>query len=109
MLDQAYGKIIHTASRNALKGRRNAAAYSVSKAGVVRITESLSSEVKMKDINVNCVLPGTIDTPENREAMPDANFSRWVDPASIARIFLFLASDASRAIHGAAIPVYGLS
>jgi len=109
MLDQEYGKIIHTASRNALKGSRNAAAYSVSKAGVVRITESLSSEVKMKGINVNCVLPGTIDTPENREAMPNADFSRWVEPVSIARVFLFLASDASKAIHGAAIPVYGLS
>lgn len=109
MLEDGYGKVIHTASRNALRGSRNAAAYSVSKAGVVRITESLSAEVKMKGINVNCILPGTIDTPDNREAMPNADFSRWVDPTSIAQVFIFLASDASKAIHGAAIPVYGLS
>ncbi len=109
MLEQGYGKIIHTASRNALKGSRNAAAYSMSKAGVVRITESLSAEVKAQGINVNCVLPGTLDTPENRQGMPKADFSRWVDPASVAQVFVFLASEASNAIHGASIPVYGLS
>ncbi len=109
MIEQGYGKIIHTASRNALQGSRNAAAYSASKAGVVRITESLSAEVKAKGINVNCILPGTLDTPENREAIPDADASLWVDPASIADIFVFLASEASKAIHGAALPAYGLS
>jgi NAD(P)-dependent dehydrogenase (short-subunit alcohol dehydrogenase family) len=109
MLGQKYGKIIHTASRNALKGSRNTGAYSASKAGVVRITEALSAEVKARGINVNCILPGTINTPENRAAMPDADFSQWVDPTSIAKVFLFLASDASIAIHGAALPVYGLS
>lgn len=109
MLKQEYGKIVHTASRNALEGGKNAAAYSVSKAGVVRITESLSSEVKTQGINVNCVLPGTMDTLENRKAMPDADFSQWVDPAAVAQVFVFLASEASKAIHGAAIPVYGLS
>jgi NAD(P)-dependent dehydrogenase (short-subunit alcohol dehydrogenase family) len=107
MLAQGAGKIVHTASRSALKGGRNAAAYSVSKCAVVRLVESLAAELKGKGINANCVLPGTIDTPENREAMPKADPSKWVPPEAIADVFLFLASDAARAIHGAAIPVYG--
>jgi NAD(P)-dependent dehydrogenase (short-subunit alcohol dehydrogenase family) len=53
------------------------------------------------------VLPGTIDTPQNREAMPKADHSRWVEPEAIADVMLFLASDAARAVNGAAIPVYG--
>ena len=109
MLEQGAGKIIHTASRAALKGGRNAVAYSISKSAVVRLVESLAAELKDKGINANCVVPGTIDTPENREAMPKANHSKWVPPEAIADVFLFLASDAARSIHGAAIPVYGRS
>jgi NAD(P)-dependent dehydrogenase (short-subunit alcohol dehydrogenase family) len=58
---------------------------------------------------VNCVLPGTIDTPQNRKDMPQADFSKWVPPASIADAILFLASDAARAVSGASLPVYGRS
>jgi NAD(P)-dependent dehydrogenase (short-subunit alcohol dehydrogenase family) len=61
------------------------------------------------NINVNCIMPGTIDTPQNRQSMPDADYSKWVDPAAIADVALFLASDAARAVTGAAIPVYGKS
>jgi NAD(P)-dependent dehydrogenase (short-subunit alcohol dehydrogenase family) len=107
MRRQGYGKIIHTASRAALKGGSGAAAYSASKAALVRLTESLSAELKRSGINVNCVLPGTIDTPQNRESMPTADHSRWVTPEAIADVICFLASDAARAIHGASIPVYG--
>ena len=85
------------------------AAYSISKSAVVRLTESMSAELKRKGINVNCVLPSTIDTPPNREAMPTADHSRWVKPEALADVILFLASDAARAVHGAAIPVNGLS
>ncbi|MGD9048628.1 MAG: SDR family oxidoreductase, partial [Anaerolineae bacterium] len=60
-------------------------------------------------IQVNCVLPGTIDTPQNRQAMPDADHSRWVAPEAIADVMLFLTSDAARAVSGAAVPVYGRS
>jgi NAD(P)-dependent dehydrogenase (short-subunit alcohol dehydrogenase family) len=63
--------------------------------------------VKAEGINVNCLLPGTIDTPQNREAMPNAKFDRWVQPEQVAQVIMFLASDASEAIHGATIPVYG--
>ena len=109
MLEQGSGKIVHTAARAALKGGAKSAAYSVSKSGVVRLVESLAAELRQKGINANCVLPGTIDTPQNRESMPNANHSRWVSPQAIADVFLFLASDASRAVNGAAIPAYGQS
>jgi len=109
MLERGYGKIIHVAARAALSGGAKMAAYSISKSAVVRLTESLAAELRLKGINANCVLPGTIDTPQNREAMPDTDFNRWVTPEAIADVILFLASDAARAINGAAIPVYGQS
>lgn len=109
MLAQGAGKIVHVAARAALAGAANAAAYSASKAALVRLVESQAEELKRSHINVNCVLPGTIDTPQNRQAMPKADYSRWVSPEAIADVILFLASDAARAIHGAAVPVYGQS
>lgn len=108
MLEQGSGKIIHVSSRAAQRGSANSTAYSVSKSAVVRLTESVAAEVKKAGINVNCVMPGTIDTPQNRESMPSAKHDRWVQPEAIADVILFLASDAARAIHGATIPVYGL-
>jgi NAD(P)-dependent dehydrogenase (short-subunit alcohol dehydrogenase family) len=105
MVEQDYGKIINVAAQAALKGRRKMAAYSASKSAVIRLTESMAAELKNNGLNVNCVLPSTIDTPQNREAMPNADFSRWVKPEAIADVILFLASDAARALHGAAIPV----
>lgn len=108
MIAQRWGKIIHVASRAALAGGANAAAYSAAKAALLRLVESLAAETKAHGVNVNCILPGTIDTPENRRAMPTADTGRWVAPADLANIFLFLASDGAAAIHGAAIPAYGL-
>jgi NAD(P)-dependent dehydrogenase (short-subunit alcohol dehydrogenase family) len=107
MLEQKRGKIIHVAARAALEGSSRHAAYSASKSAVIRLTETLSAELKRSGINVNCVLPGTIDTPQNRQDMPDAKTDRWVKPEAIADVLLFLASDAARAVTGAAIPVYG--
>jgi len=109
MLEQGSGKIIHLAARPGLKGVANMAAYSASKAAVIRLTESAAAEVKKKGINVNCILPGTIDTPQNREATPEADFKRWVKPESLANVILFLSSEGAKDIHGAAVPVYGLS
>ncbi len=109
MLRQGYGKIINVAARAALTGTARMAAYSVAKSAVMRLTESMAAELKLDNINVNCVLPGTIDTPQNREAMPNADHSRWVKPEAIADVILFLASEGAQAIHGAAIPVYGQS
>ncbi len=107
MLKQGRGKIVTVASRDGLAGSAGYAAYSVSKSAVLRLTEALADEVKASNINVNCIMPGTIDTPQNRAASPNADFSRWVEPAAIADVILFLASDASCAINGAAVPVFG--
>jgi NAD(P)-dependent dehydrogenase (short-subunit alcohol dehydrogenase family) len=109
MVAQGSGKIVHVAARAALAGVAKAAAYSASKAATVRLVESLAAELRQASINVNCVLPGTIDTPQNRESMPRADQSRWVLPEAIADVILFLASDAARAVNGAAVPVYGKS
>lgn len=109
MQDQGAGVILNVGSRTALKAGKGNAAYSAAKSAVLRLTESLSSELKGDGVNVNAVIPGTIDTAGNRKAMPDADHSRWVPPQDIAEIMLFLASDRAAAIHGAAIPAYGLS
>ena len=108
MVKQGSGKIVHVAARLGLKGIAGNSAYGASKSGLIRLVESLSDEVKDKNINVNCIMPSIIDTGANRKDMPDADFSRWVKPSEIARVMLFLASDDSKPIHGSAIPVYGL-
>jgi NAD(P)-dependent dehydrogenase (short-subunit alcohol dehydrogenase family) len=108
MVKQGSGKIVHVAARLGLKGIAGNSAYGASKSGLIRLVESLSDEVKDKNINVNCIMPSIIDTGANRKDMSDADFSKWVKPSEIARVMLFLASDDSKPIHGAAIPVYGL-
>jgi NAD(P)-dependent dehydrogenase (short-subunit alcohol dehydrogenase family) len=109
MIGAGSGKIVNVAANAALKGVANMGAYCASKDVVIRITESMAAELRECNINVNCVLPSIIDTPENRRDMPGADFARWVKPASLANVIAFLASDDARAIHGAAIPVVGLS
>jgi NAD(P)-dependent dehydrogenase (short-subunit alcohol dehydrogenase family) len=103
------GRIVNVAARAALAGAAGSAIYTASKAAVVRLTESLAAELREKGIGVNCVLPGTIDTPANRASRPGADAGKWVPPEAIADVILFLCSPAARAVHGAAIPVYGLS
>jgi NAD(P)-dependent dehydrogenase (short-subunit alcohol dehydrogenase family) len=107
MLSQGRGKIINIAASLALKSSANNAAYSAAKSAVARLTESMADEYKRQGINVNAVLPGTIDTPQNREAMPKADFSLWVTPEALARVIMFLASEDASPIHGALLPVYG--
>lgn len=109
MLQAGRGAIVNVAARPGLHGRPDAAAYSAAKSAVIRLTESLSAEVKRQGINVNCVLPGTLDTPENRKQQPEADHSEWVTTESVTDVILFLASEQARAVHGAAIPAYGTS
>ncbi len=109
MLAAGGGKIINVAARAGLKGAATMGAYIASKSAVIRLTETMAEELREQHINVNCVLPSLIDTPTNREAMPDADFSRWVSPTSIAGVMAFLASDAARDLHGVALPIEGLS
>lgn len=109
MLGQGGGAIVTIASLNALSGAANVGAYSAAKAATVRLSESLAAEGKAHGVRVNCVLPGTMDTPANRAAMPDVDPSRWVDPRAVADVVRFLVSDAARAVNGAALPVVGRS
>jgi NAD(P)-dependent dehydrogenase (short-subunit alcohol dehydrogenase family) len=109
MLNQGAGKIVHVSARSALKGGARSVAYSASKCVVVRLVESMAAELRHDNININCVLPGTIDTPQNRQSMPGADHTRWVPPEAIANVILFLTSDAAWAVNGAAVPVYGRS
>jgi NAD(P)-dependent dehydrogenase (short-subunit alcohol dehydrogenase family) len=87
----------------------NMGAYTASKSAVIRITEAMSEELLDQNINVNCILPGVIDTPKNRSDMAGSDFSKWVSPSEIAEVIGFLASEKSVAINGASIPVYGRS
>lgn len=107
MLAQGSGAIVTVGAAAALKGGADMGAYAASKAALIRLTESMSAELRDQGIRVNCVLPSIIDTPDNRAAMPEADASRWVAPEALADVIAFLASDAARAIHGAAIPVTG--
>lgn len=107
MIEQGYGKVVNVAASRGLQGTKNNGADSAAKSAVIRLTESLAAELKDHNINVNCIIPRTLDTPANRKAMPNADFSKWASPAQVAEVMLFLASDASSVIQGAAIPVYG--
>lgn len=109
MRNRGTGKIVNVAARAALQGKAKMAPYIASKAAVLRLTESLAAENREQGINVNCILPGTVDTPANRADMPDADYSKWVPTADLASVIQFLASPAARGVHGAAVPVYGLS
>ncbi len=109
MLAQGGGKIVNVGAFAAQKGVAHMGAYCAAKSSVIRLTEAMAAELREQHINVNCVLPTILDTPENRTAMPDADPARWVSPQDLAQVIMFLASDAARAVHGAALPVTGLS
>lgn len=109
MLEHGGGKIVNVGAASAQRGAAQMGAYCAAKSSVIRLTEAMAAELREQNINVNCVLPTIIDTPENRAAMPDADPARWVAPQDLANVIVFLASDAARAVHGAAVPVAGLS
>lgn len=101
------GRIVNVGANAALKSAAGMGAYAASKSGVHRLTESLAEELKSTSVTVNAVLPSILDTAQNRKDMPDADPAKWVAPADLARVMLFLASPDSRAITGALIPVTG--
>jgi NAD(P)-dependent dehydrogenase (short-subunit alcohol dehydrogenase family) len=105
--DSAGGRIINVGSRAALSPAGGAIAYTVSKAGVVALTQGLADEVKGSGILVNAVIPSIIDTPANRQAMPKAPHARWPTPAAIASAIAWLASPDNQLVSGALLPVYG--
>lgn len=107
IIDTDEGKIITIGAKAALAGGVKAGAYAAAKGALLRLTESMAAELKPHNVQVNCMLPGVIDTPDNREAIPGADFSKWVSPEKIAEVILFLTSSEADIITGAAIPVYG--
>ncbi|MFF0376483.1 SDR family NAD(P)-dependent oxidoreductase [Actinoplanes missouriensis] len=101
------GSVIFVSSRAAVSPFPGAAGYVASKAAVLALAETVAVEYRKQRVRSNTVLPSVIDTPANRAAQPTADVSRWVAPAEIAAVILFLASDASAPTSGARIPVYG--
>ena len=109
MLKQGGGKIINISAGAAHQGIALMGAYVASKSAVLRLTESMALELRGNNINVNAILPGTIDTERNRLDMPDADHATWVAPEKIASVIGFLSDEGASAINGAGIPVVGLS
>jgi len=103
----AAGRIIAIGSRAAENPGPKVGAYSASKAALVSLIKTVALENKDSGITANVILPGTMDTPANRKDMPGADVSQWVQPAAIASLIVWLASDAGGDVTGAAIPVYG--
>ncbi|HKD04620.1 MAG TPA: SDR family NAD(P)-dependent oxidoreductase [Bryobacteraceae bacterium] len=107
MREQNFGRIIAIGSKAALEPSPLAGAYAASKAALVSLIRTAARENRDKHIAANVLLPGTMDTPANRAAMPDADFSEWVDPCQVARLAVHLMSDAASQISGTAIAVDG--
>jgi NAD(P)-dependent dehydrogenase (short-subunit alcohol dehydrogenase family) len=107
LLEAGGGAYVGVSARPALKPYAGAAAYSTGKAAVLAFVRALDVEYAKQGVRANAILPSVIDTPANREAQPDADFSKWVKPAEIAKVIRFLVSDDSAVTSGAAIPVYG--
>jgi NAD(P)-dependent dehydrogenase (short-subunit alcohol dehydrogenase family) len=107
MVEQKRGAIVHVVSRAAVEHAAGQAAYAASKAAALALTDSLAADLRGTGVRANAILPSIIDTEQNRKAMPKADFSKWPKPEDIARVIVFLCTDAARLIHGAALPVYG--
>ncbi len=107
MIEAGKGKVINIGAGAGLKGGSKMGAYAAAKAAVIRLTESMAAELKPFHIQANCILPGTIDTPQNRQAMPNSDFSKWISPHDIAKGILFLASSDADAISGVSLPIMG--
>lgn len=107
LIARGGGAIVNVSSRTATQSGAHVAAYGVAKRGVLGLTEALAAELGEHKITANAILPSVIDTPANRAANPDADYSTWVQPQEIARVVGFLVGPDARAISGAALPVYG--
>jgi NAD(P)-dependent dehydrogenase (short-subunit alcohol dehydrogenase family) len=100
------GTVVSVSARSSLEGGEGDGPYRASKAGVRLLTETIAEE-NTGEVRANAIMPSVIDTPMNREMMPDADVSKWVDPADIARMVMFLSAAESEVTSGAAVPVYG--
>jgi NAD(P)-dependent dehydrogenase (short-subunit alcohol dehydrogenase family) len=107
MLKQGHGAIVNVCAKAAVDHAAGASAYAASKAASLALMDSLAADTKGTGVRVNSILPSIIDTQANRQAMPDANYAVWPKPEEIARVILFLCSDAAKVVHGTAVTVYG--
>jgi NAD(P)-dependent dehydrogenase (short-subunit alcohol dehydrogenase family) len=107
LLKSNNSAIVNIGAAAAQKAALGMAAYTASKSGVARLTESLAEELKLENVRVNAVLPSILDTPANRADMPDEDFSRWVKAEELCAVIEFLLSDAASAVTGACVPVTG--
>ena len=105
-LRETGGAVVSVSARSSLEGGEGDGPYRASKAGVRLLTETIAEE-NLGTVRANAIMPSVIDTPMNRDMMPDADHDEWVDPADIAEVMLFLCSDAATVTSGAAVPVYG--
>lgn len=101
------GAIVHVAAKQGLEASKGASAYSLSKAALVHLVKVLDAELRQNGIRVNAIVPGVIDTPANRESLPESVMKHAVAPHAIAKVIAFLASDDAAPVVGAVIPVYG--
>ena len=101
------GRIVNISAAGSIKAGAGMGAYAASKSGVARLTEALAEELKDRGVTVNAILPSTIDTAANRADMPKADFTRWVTPAQLSDVIVFLLSDRASAVTGALLPVTG--
>lgn len=106
-LRESKGAVVNVAANAAVRAASGMGAYTASKSGVMRLTESLAAEEMDNFVRINAVMPSMIDTPINRSDMPDADFGRWVTPEQLASVIAFLLSPGASAITGACIPVTG--
>jgi NAD(P)-dependent dehydrogenase (short-subunit alcohol dehydrogenase family) len=106
-LESGGGSYVGVSARPALRPFSGGAPYSIAKAAVLAFVQALDADYRQHGIRCNAVLPSVIDTPANRRAQPDADFSAWVPPEEIASVVRFLVSAESAPISGAAVPVYG--
>ncbi|WP_372480702.1 SDR family oxidoreductase [Halomicrobium sp. HM KBTZ05] len=105
-LRESEGAVVSVSARSSLEGGAGDGIYRATKAGVRLLTETIAAENEGV-VRANAVMPSVIDTPMNREMMPDADFETWVDPDDIATMMLFLCSEGASVTSGAAVPVYG--
>lgn len=107
MRAQGSGRILAIGSKAAVEPQAMSGVYAASKAALVSFIRTVATENRDRCISANVVLPGTMDTPTNRTAIPGADFSKWVQPQQVAAMLLHLASDEGAQVNGAAIPIYG--
>ncbi len=107
MRERGYGRVVAVGSRTAIEPQARLGAYGASKAALVSLVHTLALENKDCGITANVILPSTMDTAANRAAMPDVDPSNWVQPAEVAKLILWLASDEASQVSSARIPIYG--